>query len=207
MGHVPVTGIWLPKQPLVLASTSRTRRDLLESAGLPVEMHAPDVDERALEDAGYESPIELALKLAAAKAQAVAAHDPGRIVIGADQVLALDGRVFHKPQNAAGAREQIALLQGRSHILHAAVAISQGGTTETFYDEAHLTMRSLDEEAIAAYVAFAGEARVTASVGGYQLEALGIHLFEEIAGDHSTILGLPLLPLLARLRKMDVLAL
>lgn len=199
-------GIWLPDQPLVLASTSRTRRDLLASAGLSVETHAPAVDERALEASAEQSPVALALRLAAAKAEAVAARCPGRIVVGADQVLACDGAIFHKPEDATAAVAQITRLQGRTHALHAGVALARDGVTETFHDSAHLTMRALDAAAIAAYVAAAGEARVTASVGGYQLEGLGIHLFERIDGDHATILGLPLLPLLARLRAMGLLA-
>lgn len=200
------SGIWLPDQPLVLASTSRTRRDLLTSAGLSVETRAPAVDERALEASGEHSPVALALRLAAAKAEAVAAFCPGRIVVGADQVLACDGAIFHKPNDAKAAIAQITRLQGRSHALHAGVALARDGVTETFCDSAYLTMRVLDAAGIAAYVAAAGEARVTASVGGYQLEGLGIHLFERIDGEYTTILGLPLLPLLARLRAMGLLA-
>ncbi|MDR7035493.1 MULTISPECIES: Maf family protein [Methylobacterium] len=193
---------WALPAPLLLASTSPTRRLLLESAALPVETESPGVDERAVErEAARLAPAELAGRLAAAKCAAVAARHPDRIVVGADQVLDLDGEVFHKPADPAAARAQLGRLAGRSHALHAAVAIgADGRVAESFVETARLTLRPLDAAAIAAYVELAGAARVTASVGAYQLEGLGIHLFSEIAGDHSTILGLPLLPLLARLR-------
>lgn len=196
---------WTGPQPLLLASTSPTRRLLLESAALPVETAAPEVDERALEakSAGL-SPPDLALVLARAKAESVAARHPGRIVIGADQVLDLDGIVFHKPTDAQAARAQLARLSGRTHTLHSAVVMA-GAVGDAFVETARLTLRPLDDRAIAAYVDCAGEARVRSSVGGYQLEGLGIHLFESVVGDHSTVLGLPLLPLLARLRGAGVL--
>ncbi|KOX41821.1 MULTISPECIES: Maf family nucleotide pyrophosphatase [Methylobacterium] len=196
---------WTGPDPLLLASTSPTRRLLLESAALPVETAAPDVDERALEAgcAGL-SPPDLALVLARAKAESVAARHPGRIVIGADQVLDLDGTVFHKPADAQAARAQLARLSGRTHALHSAVVLA-GAVQDAFVETARLTLRPLDERAIAAYVGCAGEARVRSSVGGYQLEGPGIHLFESVVGDHSTVLGLPLLPLLARLRGAGVL--
>ena len=186
---------WLPAEPLLLASASATRRDLLASAGLPVETAPARIDERALEaeSAGLTPPEE------------VAARHPGRVVIGADQVLACDGRVFHKPADLAGARTHLAGLQGRTHALHAAVAVLRDGAREDFVETARMTMRPLDGAAIDAYLRLAGKA-VTTSVGAYQLEGLGIHLFERIEGDHATILGLPLTPLLARLRGMGLLA-
>ena len=197
---------WTGPHPLLLASTSPTRRLLLEGAALPVETAAPNVDERALEaqSAGL-SPPDLALYLARAKAESVAARFPGRVVLGADQVLDCDGTVFHKPADAAAARAQLARLSGRTHALHSAVALV-GAVQDTFVETARLTLRPLDDRAIAAYVDCAGEDRVRASVGGYQLEGPGIHLFESVAGDHSTVLGLPLLPLLARLRAAGLLA-
>ena len=191
---------WLRPDPLVLASTSPTRRLLLDSAALPVDCVAPDVDERALEAACLGlSPPDLALHLARAKADSVATRYPGRIVLGADQVLDLDGTVFHKPMDEAEARAQLARLSGRTHALHAAIALA-GDVRDGFVETARLTLRPLDATAIAAYVDCAGADRVRSSVGGYQLEGPGIHLFESVAGDHSTVLGLPLLPLLARLR-------
>lgn len=199
--------LWRGAAPLLLASTSPTRRALLTSAGLTVETQAPGVDERAVEAAcAGLGPVDLALRLARAKAEAVAARVPDRIVVGADQVLECDGIVFHKPADAAAARTQLARLAGRTHRLHAAVALCGGGhPPDSFVETAHLTVRPLDAAAIAAYVGRAGPA-ATASVGAYQLEGLGIHLFTRIDGDHTTILGLPLLPLLARLRARQLLA-
>lgn len=197
-----ISGVWSAAEPLILASTSPTRRLLLENAGLRIVCHTPDVNERLLESgySGYE-PGDIALRLAEAKASSIAQHKPGHVVVGADQVLALDGDILHKPAGLAEASVQLARLSGRTHILHAAVAIAYDGIIlERFIDTARLTLRPLDAGAIAAYVTLAGRERVTASVGGYQLEGLGIHLFSRIDGDHTTILGLPLLPLLDRLR-------
>ena len=193
--------LWLPSEPLLLASTSSTRRLLLESAALPVETSAPDVDERVLEAKHIGLPLQdLARHLAETKAASVAARHPDRLVIGADQVLDLDGHALHKPANAAEACDQLMRLSGRTHILHSAVAFDGCLPSQSFVDTARLTLRRLDARAIADYVACAGEDRVKASVGGYQIEGPGIHLIERVEGDHSTVLGLPLLPLLARLR-------
>ncbi|MGF3024203.1 Maf family protein [Methylobacterium aquaticum] len=201
------SSLWRGPAPLLLASTSPTRRALLASAGLTVETRAPGVDERAVEaEAAGLSPARLAERLAAAKAAAVASVAPDRVVIGADQVLDLDGTLFHKPADRAGAAAHLARLQGRLHALHSAVAVAvDGAVADIFVVTARLTMRSLDEAAITAYLDAAGPA-VTGSVGAYQLEGVGIHLFDRIEGDHSTILGLPLLPLLARLRGRGLLA-
>jgi septum formation protein len=203
---VNASPLWLAPAPLLLASASATRRDLLTGAGLPVETAPARIDERALEAEGGELvPADLARRLARAKAEEVAARHPGRIVIGADQVLECEGRIFHKPADLKAAHAHLARLQGRTHQLHSAVAILRDGRAEDFVETARLTMRPLDAEAIDAYLRLAGVA-VTTSVGAYQLEGLGIHLFERVEGDHSTILGLPLTPLLARLRGMGLLA-
>lgn len=200
--------VWTGPGPLVLASTSATRRHLLEQAGIAVLCEAPGIDERALESEHRGlAPRDLALMLAEAKAVAVSTRWPGHIVVGADQVLQCEGELLHKPVSLADAGGQIGKLSGRRHHLHAAVAIAEDGLiSDSFVEDAHLTMRDLDAAAIARYVEAAGLDRVTASVGGYQLEGLGIHLFSCIEGDHSTILGLPLLPLLERLRKRGCLA-
>ena len=200
--------LWRGEAPLVLASKSAARRALLEAALLPFEALGVEVDERALEAeavAGGAGPSEVAAALAGAKALAGCALHPGRLVIGADQTLALGDEAFHKPADLAAARAQIARLAGRTHALHSAVAVARDGKIlfETV-ESAYLAMRPLDEAALDAYLAAAGEA-VRSSVGGYQLEGLGIHLFERVEGDHSVILGLPLLPLLAFLRRLGVL--
>lgn len=201
------SSLWRGPAPLLLASTSPTRRALLASAGLDPETRSPGVDERAVEAAARGlSPEHLAARLAEAKAAAVASGAPDRVVIGADQVLDLDGAVFHKPADRAGAAAHLARLQGRTHALHSAVALAiDGAVVDVFVVTARLTMRSLDAAGIGAYLDAAGPA-VTGSVGAYQLEGIGIHLFDRIEGDHSTILGLPLLPPLARLRGRGLLA-
>lgn len=196
--------LWRAEKPLVLASKSATRRALLASAGIPLEIVDAPVDERQLEaDAVAQgvSPAGVASQLAAAKALAGSAARPGRLVLGADQTLALGTEAFHKPADRAAAAAQIALLAGKTHELHAAVALARDGEVLfEMVDTARLAMRPLDAEAIAAYLNAAGDT-VLSSVGGYQLEGLGIHLFERVEGAHSTILGLPLLPLLAFLRR------
>ena len=201
--------LWLGSQPLLLASTSRIRRTLLEGAGIPVETTAPGLDERAVETSlgPGVSPGDLASRLARDKADIVARSNPHRVVLGADQVLDRDGESLGKPGTPDGARTQIARLAGRGHVLHSAVAIALDGQVRTvFVETARLTMRELDETAISRYVEAAGEA-ATRSAGGYEIEGLGIHLFTRVDGEHSTILGLPMLPTLAALRDLNLLSL
>lgn len=204
----PGNQLWRGTAPLVLASKSAARRALLAGARLPYEVVSVEVDERLLEAevaAEGAGPSAVALVLARAKAAAGSAAHPGRLVIGADQTLALDDEAFHKPADIAAARAQIARLAGHTHALHSAVTVVQDGTVLfEAVESAHLTMRALDATTLDAYLAAAGDA-VLSSVGGYQLEGLGIHLFERVEGDHSVILGLPLLPLLAFLRRQGVL--
>jgi septum formation protein len=194
--------LWCPAQPLVLASRSTPRRTMLEAAGLPVEIVLPDVDERAVEAAaGSLDPPEAARLLAREKARAATRKSPGRLVVGADQTLALGRRRFDKPRDHAAARAQLMALSGNTHQLHSAVAVMRGeDVLLDAVDTASLTMRSLSNAFLDTYFDAVGGA-VLESVGGYQLEKLGIHLFERIEGDHFTILGLPLLALIAFLRR------
>ena len=198
---------WLADEPLVLASKSAIRHAILRDAGIPVAVDPADIDERAIEQrSAKEDAGELAAVLACEKARTVAARFPGRLVLGADQTLALGERRFSKPADRAGARRQLAALRGQTHELHSAVALVRGSSVLFEHREvARLTMRSFSDEFLEAYLDAAGAA-VTASVGGYQLEKVGIQLFEHIQGDHFTILGLPLVPLLEYLRTAGWLA-
>jgi septum formation protein len=199
--------IWRGKSPLILASQSRARKMLLANAGIAFEAMPADIDERAIqENSGLSAPAEIALLLAREKALFVSSGRPGRFVVGADQTLARGDRLFTKPAGRDQAAEQLRALAGRVHELHSAVAVAQDGKI-LFADTsvARMSMRPLREDEITAYLGQAGEA-VTTSVGAYQLESLGVHLFERIDGDHFTILGLPLLSLLAFLRSENLLA-
>jgi septum formation protein len=198
--------IWRGKDPLILASQSRTRQMLLDNAGIACEAVPADIDERAVQEASKLSePGAIASLLAREKALAVSAKNPGRFVIGADQTLALGMRLFNKPAGRAQALDQLRALAGNTHELHSAVAVARDGKP-VFADiaVARMTMRRMGEGELTAYLDAAGE-RVTTSVGAYQLEGLGVHLFERIEGDHFTILGLPLLSLLAFLRGQGLL--
>ena len=199
-----MTSPWIADQPLLLASTSRTRLTLLVGAGLPVETQNSGIDERAVEAEGRAknpAPPDLARYLAAEKALAVSRRHPERLVLGADQILDCEGEILHKPADRADAHVHLARLAGRTHALHSAAVLAQNGAVvDAVLDSAHLTMRSLDGRAIDRYLDLAGP-DVWTSVGAYQLESLGVHLFEMVAGDHFTILGLPLIPLLAALRR------
>jgi septum formation protein len=197
--------LWLAHQPLLLASKSSARRTMLEAAGIPVEIEPADIDERALERNAPDAAEAVARMLAREKAHAVAARRPERLVVGADQVLALGERRFSKPADRAAAQAQLKELRGRTHELHSAAALVQDGTVRFEYsDTARLTMRSFSDSFLDAYLDAAGAA-VTDSVGGYQLERTGIQLFERVEGDYFTVLGLPLLPLLVFLRSAGVL--
>ena len=206
---------------LVLASGSASRRQMLTAAGVAVEAIASRIDEAAIKrdlDSGHggtgegaEWGREVARVLARAKASDVSTRAPGAVVIGADQTLTLlsDGgdagsRSFDKPAGFAEAREQLQQLRGRTHVLCSAVAIvCDGAVVWEADDAAHLTMRVFSDAFLDAYLARVGDT-VCTSVGAYQLEGLGLQLFETIAGDYFTILGLPLLPLLAELRRRTV---
>lgn len=199
--------IWRERQPLILASQSAARRSLLANAGIAVETIPADIDERTIQQgSGLTDPGAIAALLADKKAVFVSAQHPGRYVVGADQTLALGDRLFSKPANRAAAQAQIALLSGQTHELHSAVSVTKDGVSLfSHVSVARMTMRLLTDGEIEAYVAEAGDA-VTSSVGAYQLEKTGVHLFARIEGDHFTILGLPLLPLLGFLRSRNLLA-
>jgi len=199
--------LWLADRPLVLASKSASRRFLLESAGIPIEISVADIDERGVEaKAGVAEPDAVAALLAREKALAVSVQHPGRMVLGADQTLALGQRRFSKPADRAAAREQLKVLRGQSHALHSAVAIVRDGRAIFAHCAvARLAMRLFSDQFLESYLDAAGDA-VTASVGAYQAESVGIQLFERIEGDHSTILGLPLLPVLEFLRRAGALS-
>ncbi|WP_371423403.1 Maf family protein [Tardiphaga sp.] len=199
--------IWCGVQPLILASQSLARRELLANAGITFDAMPADIDERDIQQkSGLTAPGEIAALLAERKAAFISLRHPGRYVLGADQTLALGDRMFSKPAGREQAAEQLAALAGRTHELHSALAVvCDGATLFSNVSVAHMTMRKLDDTAINAYLDAAGD-RVTTSVGAYQLEGLGVHLFELIEGDHFTILGLPLLPLLSFLRGEEMIA-
>jgi septum formation protein len=199
------------KPRLVLASGSATRRALLASAGVDFEVRAADVDEAAIRDrllaaVPAVSHEEIALTLAEQKALAVSMQDPGALVIGADQVLSFEGVVFEKPKSIAEARDGLRALRGKTHALHSATALAANGVVLwKDVETAHLTMRAFSEAALDSYLARAGGVVLT-SVGAYQIEGPAVQLFENVEGDHSTILGLPLLPVLHELRRRGMLA-
>jgi septum formation protein len=183
------------------------RKSLLFNAGIALEAVPADIDERAIQQSsGLKDPGDIAALLANEKAVFVSAKHPGRYVVGADQTLALGEQLFSKPENRAAAAAHIATLSGQTHALHSAVSVVKNG--EVLFSNisvARMTMRRLTDSGISAYIDEAGDA-VTSSVGAYQLERTGVHLFERIEGDHFTILGLPLLPLLDFLRSRNLLA-
>jgi septum formation protein len=202
-----MSSLWLAAQPLVLASKSAVRRAMIEAAGIPLEVAPADIDERAVERrAGAGTAADVASLLAREKARAGCAGIRGRFVVGADQTLALGRARFTKPVDRETAREQLHALAGRTHELHSAVAVARDGRVVFGHvDTARLTMRTLSERFLDAYLDAAGSS-VTKSVGSYQLEGLGSHLFERIEGDYFTILGLPLFALLGFLRREGCLA-
>ncbi len=193
---------------LILASGSVFRRKMLLDAGVPCDAVRPDLDERALEAPLLEAgaaPEDVALALAEAKAVAVSEAHPARLVLGCDQTLVLGGEVFHKPPDMEAARRQLRKLSGQTHHLHSAAVLARNG--EVLWRHAArsvMTMRHLSPAFIGRYCAAAGE-QILSSVGAYQIEGLGVQLFERIEGDFFAIVGLPLLPVLSALREHGVL--
>lgn len=194
--------LWLAADPLVLASRSSVRRALLAAAGVPTEVQPADLDERTLEaSAGSLGPAAMAALLAREKAVSVGQRHRGRLVLGADQMLALDGRRFAKPADRTAARGQLRALCGRSHELHSAIAFAQDATVLFEHvGMARLTMRAFSDRFLDLYLDAAGSA-ATDSVGAYQIEGLGIQLFERVDGDYFTVLGLPIMEVLGFLRR------
>ena len=192
---------------LVLASASPFRRMLLENAGIAFSHRAADIDERAIDaklEATGASPEDVAVTLAMDKAADVARHFPGAVVIGSDQTMSLGSRVYHKPKDMAEAHAHLRSLSGATHQLNSGIVlIRDGDILWRHVSSARLKVRPLKDEFIRHHLARVGE-KALSSVGAYQLEGEGIQLFEEIEGDYFTILGLPMLPLLAKLRELDV---
>lgn len=188
--------------PLVLASASATRRALLTGAGVPHAVELSGVDEAALR-AGWPdaTPGEVAQRLAEAKALDVSARRPGVLVLGSDQTLDLDGRTLDKVQDLAAARDRLLALRGRAHRLHSGAALARDGEVLwTALDSATLTVRAFSDGFLDAYLADEGP-QALGSVACYRLEGPGLQLMDRIEGDHSTILGLPMLPVLEALRR------
>jgi septum formation protein len=198
--------LWTAPEPLVLASRSVARAGLLGAAAIPFEVMAADIDERAVERTeATGDPENVAIRLAEAKAMATSHLVAGRLVLGADQTLSFAGRALHKPANLQAAREQLQAMRGRPHRLISAAALVRAGIPIwRGWDEAELVMRDFSDVFLDRYLELAGGSATT-SVGAYQIEGLGIHLFAAVEGDHATILGLPLLALLAALRDIGVL--
>lgn len=194
---------------LILASKSEARARLLRAAGLAITTEPADLDERAVEAPAVRrgaTPAEVARLLAEAKALAVSRTRAGRLVIGADQTLALGGERFSKPKDRADAASQLAALRGRTHVLASGTALARDGSILwSDVSEARLTMRAFSDAFLGDYLERMGDLAMT-TVGGYQLEGLGVQLFERIDGDYFTILGLALLPLLDSLRAQGALA-
>jgi septum formation protein len=196
------------RPPLILASSSKSRAKLLEAAGLAFIVEPPGLDESAMRQAvgGDEAlaPHDVAEVLARAKAEAVSEVAPKAYVIGGDQVLPFGDVIMSKPESMEAARRQLLDLSGKTHTLHTSVAVATNG--ETIWTDttvATLTMRKLSPEFIGRYLAAAGE-EVLSSVGAYQIESIGVQLFEKIDGDYFSTLGLPLIPLLDTLRREGV---
>lgn len=189
---------------LVLASASPFRKALLENAGLAFDVEPARIDERVIEQTlGGLTAEDVATVLAEAKAQDVSDRNPGALVIGSDQTLSLNGEIFHKPADMEEARRRLLQLSGRTHALNSAVVLARDGETIWRHvSVARMTMRELDPGFIGRHLSNVG-AHVLSSVGAYQFEGEGLQLFERFEGDYFTIIGLPMLALLAKLRELQ----
>ena len=203
-----MAGWAITKHKIYLASASQTRVHLLRSAGLVFDAKAAPIDEEAIKQAGLAEnvpPDDIAITLAALKAQKLASQKEGYI-IGCDQLLSCEGAIFSKPRSEQEAAQHLEKLSGKTHRLHNAVVVFQAGRRIWHHcSYADLTMRKLTAQDIADYLAFCGSDCLS-SPGCYQIEAGGAQLFSEIKGVYYDILGLPLLPLLQLLREHGLMA-
>ena len=199
-----------PRRRIVLASQSAARRAMLDQAGIDFLARPASIDETALKRGllagrGPVGPAELSTALAEAKALSVSRDMPEAVVVGSDQVLAIGGQLYDKPSSIAEARAQLQSLRGRVHELHASVAMAVDGTVVwRSSDVARLRMRPFSDVFLERYLSAVG-GDVCSTVGAYKLEGLGVQLFDRIEGDYFTVLGMPLMPLLAALRDRGVL--
>lgn len=191
---------------LILASASKVRASMLTNAGVPFRVITADIDEQSLKDQNVSLEVsEIAGLLAEAKARKISLEHPGSLVIGADQILECENRLFDKPVGREGAISHLTTLRGKLHRLITASCVVQNGETQWCKtDDARLTMRDFSDEFLTDYLDQAGD-EVQASVGAYRLEDIGAQLFTSVEGDFFTVLGLPLLPLLEYLRSQGVL--
>lgn len=195
-----------PSERLILASKSAARRGMLAEAGVPFSVQVADVDEDAVKAARDPADAAgLAVELARVKALAVSRHDAGAWVLGADQTLAFDGGLVSKAASMDAARARLMSMRGRVHYLHSAAALARNGQIVwSGVDTATLRVREFSEAFLDAYLAAEGDG-LLACVGAYRLEGMGSQLFESVEGDYFTVLGLPLWPVLAELRRAGVL--
>ena len=198
-------GLW-HGAPLILASKSRGRAHLLQSAGIPCEAIDSELDERQVEDIDLLGPRDHAAKLAAEKARIVSIRRPDRVVVGADQTLECGGRIFHKPDSMEQALRQLQFMSGETHLLHSAVACFRSGDALfDFVATARIHMRRVSAYALSAYARAMGE-KLLETVGSYEIEGLGAHLIDRIEGDMFTVIGLPMFQLLSGLRDLGLIA-
>ena len=197
----------MTKPQLILASKSKYRAQLLKAAGVEFTSQPAPIDERAVEEPLLKSEVDssdIALVLAQAKALSVSEENREAIVIGSDQTLTFDSQLLHKPENMEEARRRLLLLSGRTHQLTSAIALAKDGEIIwQFADTSTIKFRKLDPGFVGRHLASVGEAALT-SVGAYQIEGLGVNLFEKIDGDFFSIMGLPIIPLLEKLRDLEI---
>nr|WP_292064010.1 nucleoside triphosphate pyrophosphatase [Brevundimonas sp. UBA7664] len=195
-----------PSERLILASKSAARRAMLADVGVLFSVQVADVDEDAVKNAHDPADAAgLAVELARIKALAVSRHDADAWVLGADQTLAFDGGLVSKAPSLDAARVRLAAMRGRAHHLHSGAALARNGQIVwSGVDTATMRVREFSDAFLDAYLAAEGEG-VLACVGSYRLEGMGSQLFEAVEGDYFTVLGLPLWPVLAELRRAGVL--
>ena len=203
---LPPSGL-LERETLILASKSAARRAMLENAGVAFEVRVANVDEDAIKAvSGDLDAATLAVRLAEAKALAVSREDETAWVLGSDQTLAFDGRLVSKAKSLDAARDRLKSMRGKAHQLHSGAALAtKGQIVWSGVDTVEMRMRDFSDAFLDAYLAAEGEALLSC-VGSYRLEGLGSQLFEAVDGDYFTVLGLPLWPVLAELRRSGVIA-